>query len=325
MTEITTLPQPHRRLWEAALILITALWGWSFVAIHDALADLSDSAFNAYRFLVAAVIMLPMIIARRSVISRIDIIQGGMAGAALYLAVLFQTKGLKFTSASNAAFITGLAVIFTPLILFAWFKLKPGKQQVFGTFLATTGLALLTLKGLSIQKGDVFVLMCAASFALHIVLLSRASKIANIFNIAFIQISVVGLLSLMQSIAFQELSIPNGAATINAILVVGILGTALGFYVQTQAQVASSPNRIALIIVLEPVFGGFFGYILAGDRLTILNWIGAALIVAGMLVAETRFSRQRQESGNAAQEHYDRPTGQFDVPWDPSTIPLKDD
>jgi drug/metabolite transporter (DMT)-like permease len=240
--------------------------------------------------------MLLAVLAQRKAISKIDLLHGGMVGVALYLAFLFQTKGLKFTSASNAAFITGLAVIFTPALLFVWLKVKPERGQIMGAFLATIGLALLTLKGLSIQTGDLLVLICAASFALHIILLSRASKIANLLNIAFIQILVVGLLSLAQSMIFQELSAPKSAATINAILMIGILGTAIGFYVQTKAQVASSPNRIALIIVLEPAFGGFFGYVLAGDRLSVVNWIGAALIVAGMLVAETHFSRREPEA-----------------------------
>lgn len=286
-----SVPASHKKLWELALIFVTVLWGWSFVAIHDALAELSDSAFNAYRFLVAALVLLLVLVVRRKAISKIDVLQGGMAGLALYLAFLFQTKGLKFTSASNAAFITGLAVIFTPALLFLWFKTKPQRGQMIGALLATVGLALLTLKGLSVQKGDLLVLMCAASFALHIVVLSRASKVANHLNIAFIQILVVGLLSLGQSIIFQEFSAPQTVTTVNAILIIGILGTAIGFYVQTKAQVASSPNTIALIIVLEPVFGGLFGYFLAGDRLTAVNWTGAVLIVVGMLVAETHFDR----------------------------------
>jgi len=275
--------------------IVTALWGWSFVAIHDALNGMSDSAFNACRFLVAAVAMLLVAAARRRCISKIDLVQGSMAGMALYLAFLFQTKGLKFTSASNAAFITGLAVIFTPLLLFFWRHVKPERRQVVGIFLATIGLALLTLKGLSVRWGDLLVLMCAASFALHIILLSCASKMADAFNIALIQISVVGLLSLAQSVVLGEWAIPPAGAAVNAILVIGVLGTALGFYVQTKAQVASSPNKIALIIVLEPVFGGLFGYFLAGDRLTTHNWIGAALIVAGMLVTEIRLTRDRSE------------------------------
>lgn len=302
VTTIATLQIPaqtQQRLWEAGLILITALWGWSFVAIHDALAELSDSAFNAYRFLVAAALMLVVVVIGRTKISKADLTHGGVAGLALFLAFLFQTKGLKFTSASNAAFITGLAVIFTPFILFIWFKVKPEKRQIVGTVVATIGLALLTLRGLNIKPGDALVLMCAASFALHIILLSKASKVGNIVNLAFIQISVVGLLSLLQSIAFQELSVPNSQATISAILIIGIFGTAIGFYVQTKAQVASSPNRIALIIVLEPLFGGLFGYFLAGDRLTPLNFVGAALIVAGILVAELRFYKSKAVSSGS--------------------------
>lgn len=289
----TPVTLPHHKLrWEVAFVLVAALWGWSYVAVHDALKELSDSAFNAYRFLVAAAVLLLPLLAREKVVSKTDVLQGVGAGLALYLAFLFQTKGLKFTSASNVAFITGLAVIFTPIFLWIGFKTRPQRLQMFGAVLATTGLGLMTLKGLNVEPGDLLALLGAAAFALHIILLGRASKVADIFNITFIQILVVGILSLAQGLVFQEFSVPHGAVAIRAVVIVGILGTALAFYVQTKAQVASSANTIALIIVLEPLFGGLFGYLLAGDRLTVVNWVGAVFIVAGVLVAEVHFAQR---------------------------------
>lgn len=160
--------------------------------------------------------------------------------------------------------------------------------------MATIGLALLTLRGLSVHLGDMLVLLCAASFALHIIILSKVSKSGDVISLSFVQIAVVGLCSLIQALVFDEFSIPHQNSVWTAILIIGILGTALGFYVQTRAQVESSPNRIALIIVLEPVFGGLFGYLLAHDRLTLQNWVGAVLIILGMLVTEWQIKRKKQ-------------------------------
>ncbi|KMN35565.1 membrane protein [Chromobacterium sp. LK1] len=288
-------PCNHRQGWEAALILVTALWGWSFVAIHDALRYLSDSAFNAYRFLIAALVMLMVVLLKGGRFSRQDVLGGVAAGLALYLAFFFQTKGLAYTTASNASFITGLAVVFTPLFAYWLLKTRPEKRQLLGAATATIGLALLTLKNLAMHWGDVLVVLCAASFALHIVILSKASKTARVLNITFVQVAVVGGLSLLQSLALNEFALPSRSETINAILIIALLGTAIGFYVQTQAQVASSPNRIALIIVLEPLFGGVFAYFLAGDRLSPLNLLGAGLIVLGMLITEFNFKASRAE------------------------------
>lgn len=278
-------------IWELALVLVTVLWGWSFSAIHKALEFMSDSAFNAYRFLVAAIIIVPVLVLKKSKFSRSDIVGGGCAGLALYLAFFFQTKGLGLTSASNASFITGLAIVFTPIFAYILLKTVPKKQHILGATVATIGLALLTLQGLSIHVGDLLILLCAVSFASHIIILSRASKITNIINISFIQILIVGSFSLFQALASGEFSIPANRETINTIIVMATLGTALAFYIQTKAQVASSPNRIAIIIVLEPVFGGLFGYLLANDRLSMMNWGGAALILIAMLITEYNFKR----------------------------------
>ncbi len=252
---------------------------------------MSDSAFNVYRFLSAAAIIVPVLVLKNSRFSSRDIIGGGCAGLALYLAFFFQTKGLALTSASNTSFITGLALVFTPIFAYVFLKVTPKKQHIVGAAIATVGLALLTLQGLSVHVGDLLVLLCAVSFALHIVILSKVSKNTNILNIAFIQVFVVGMLALFQSLVCGEFSIPADTETVNTVIVMATLGTALAFYIQTKAQIASSPNRIALIIVLEPVFGGIFGYFLANDRLTLMNWVGAALILAAMLITEFNFKR----------------------------------
>ncbi|WP_080970724.1 DMT family transporter [Burkholderia cepacia] len=286
-----TVTKSSERFWALSLVGITALWGWSFVAIHDALSTLSASAFNSYRFLVASFVLVVIVIPVLGKFTKQEFFGGLYAGLALFCAFAFQTAGLKYTTASNAAFITGLAVVFTPLFSFLILRLNPTRQQLIGAVIATIGLGLLTIKGLSVHFGDILVLGCAASFALHIVILSRASKSAHSGRITLVQILVVGLASLAWSVMFGEFSLPKTGSSIWAIVIIGVLGTTLGFFVQTKAQISSPPSRIALIIVLEPVFGGLFGYFLAGDRLSGLNLIGAMLIILGMVVTEYRFSR----------------------------------
>ncbi|MGF6094287.1 DMT family transporter [Pseudomonas sp. 18175] len=272
--------------WCLALIGITALWGWSFVAIHDALSTLTASSFNALRFLSGTIAMV-IFIPRLKALSLKEVGNGVFAGAVLFLAFTFQTSGLNYTSASNASFITGLAILFTPLFAFLFLKLRPSKQQLLGGLTATAGLALLTLKGLSIHLGDLLVLICAAFTALHIVTLYVISKRTDTAALAFLQISTVAILSLIWSVSAGEFKLPKSLSVTYSILIIGIVGTALAFFIQTKAQTTASPSTIALILVLEPVFGGIFGYFLGGDRLSTINMAGALLIITGMIISET--------------------------------------
>jgi drug/metabolite transporter (DMT)-like permease len=165
-------------------------------------------------------------------------------------------------------------------------KVQPNKQQALGAAMAAVGLALLTISDLSVHIGDVLVLGCAVFTALHIVILSKVSKNHDAEVLAFIQVVVVGVLSLVWSIATGEFSTPHTSQALTTIVVLGIGGTAVGYFVQTKAQVESPPSRIALILVLEPVFRGLFGYLLGGDRLSVINLSGAVLIIVAMVVTE---------------------------------------
>ncbi|TFY92108.1 DMT family transporter [Pseudomonas kairouanensis] len=272
--------------WCLALIGITALWGWSFVAIHDALSTLTASSLNALRFLSGTIVMV-IFIPRLKALSLKEVGNGVLAGSVLFLAFTFQTSGLTYTSASNASFITGLAILFTPLFALLFLKLRPSKQQLLGGLTATAGLALLTLKGLSIHLGDLLVLICAAFTALHIVTLYVISKRTDTAALAFLQISTVAILSLIWSVSAGEFKLPKSMSVTYPILIIGIVGTALAFFIQTKAQTTASPSTIALILVLEPVFGGIFGYFLGGDRLSTINMAGALLIIIGMIISET--------------------------------------
>jgi drug/metabolite transporter (DMT)-like permease len=288
MTSNQTPSPTSEKFWALALVGVTILWGWSFVAIHETLATLSASAFNAYRFLVGGGIMLIFLARRRQRIRFAALRDGTIAGLALFLAFTFQTLGIAYTTASNASFITGLAVVFTPVFAWALLKSQPRLQQILGALIAAVGLGFLTLNDFSIHLGDALVFCCAIFTALHVVILSRVSKHHDAESLAFIQVMVVALLSLVWSVSAGQISIPRTGQALWTIAIVGIGGTAVGYFVQTKAQVQSPPNRIALILVFEPVFGGMFGYLLGGDRLSTINLFGAVLIIVAMLVTEFR-------------------------------------
>ncbi|MCF5226995.1 EamA family transporter, partial [Pseudomonas syringae] len=121
---------------------------------------------------------------------------------------------------------------------------------------------------------------------LHIIILSEVSKKVDAAVLAFVQVAVVGMLSLLWSFIDGGFQVPTSGSVMSAVLIIGVIGTAAAYFIQTKAQIASPPARIALILVLEPVFGGVFGYFLGGDRLGAVNLVGACLIVAGMVVTE---------------------------------------
>ncbi len=275
-------------VWEWALVGVTAVWGWTFVVVHDAIAMFPVSAFIAYRFVAAAVVMAMALLPALRATTRRELVGGAAAGGMLFTGYALQTLGLGATTPSNAGFITGLAVVFTPLLAFVLFRARPLRQQVLGAMMAAAGLGLLTMRGLEVHRGDVLVLGCAVAFALHILVLSRVSPGAHPGRLTVIQLATVGILGSIWAFGAHELVQPRGAQVWLALGVTAVVASSMAFFIQTKAQATTAPNRIALILTLEPVFGGLFGYWLAGDRLTPLNVVGAVLILLATVVTEMR-------------------------------------
>src|SRR6266536_1669391 len=261
--------------WELALIGVTAVWGATFVAVRDAVATIPPFTFVAYRFLAAAALLAgarPRALAGRP---RGLVAAGVVTGIALFAGYGFQTTGLQYTTASNAGFITGLSVVLTPLLAAVALRERPG-----------LGLALLSLQRLEVRRGDALVLGCAVAFAAHIVLLGRFAPRYSSYQLAVVQLATVGVLSLVWAGVTGGLAAPAGAQVWLALAVTAVLASAAGFLVQTRAQREVSPTKTAVILTMEPVFAGLFGFLLAGERLEARGWAGACCILAGMLVAE---------------------------------------
>jgi drug/metabolite transporter (DMT)-like permease len=278
--------------WTLALIGVTAIWGWSFVAKHENLATIPASTFNALTFLLAAAVLLPFASAGLRGLSRQDWLAGIGAGLVLFIAFSLQTTGVAYTTPSNAGFITGLCTVFTPLILYLTGKGQPNARQLAGTVIALVGLGFLSLEDFSVHYGDLLVLGCAVGFAAHIVVLSRIDSAAPSQVFAFLQLATVGVLSLVWSLGAGEFDVPTATAPLLTIAALALLSTALAYYIQTKAQAVLPAQKVALILICEPIFSGIFGYFMAGDRFTQAKAIGALLILAGLVFSEWRASAQ---------------------------------
>ena len=210
-----------------------------------------------------------------------------ITGFALFAGYAFQTVGLQYTTASNAGFITGMFVVFTPVIGAIVFRRLPSTAAGLGVILATGGLVLLAMpSGFHLRRGDALEVMTAITFAVHILLIARLGKDIPALRFTAVQIATAALLALAWSaVGEHNLGHPD-AGTWFGIVLTGILATALAFLVQTRAQKEIPPTRTAVILTAEPVFAGVFGYLVADDRLGARGYAGAGLIVAGILVAE---------------------------------------
>jgi drug/metabolite transporter (DMT)-like permease len=272
--------------WELALVAVTAVWGSTFVLVRDAVALVPPFAFIAYRFLAAAV-LLAALRPRLAAVGRRELATAGvLAGLALFAGYGFQTVGLQYTTASNAGFITGLAVVLTPLFAAVLLRQPPGRWPVLGALLAAVGLALLSLQRLEVRQGDALVLGCAVAFAAHILLLGRFAPRFPSYPLAVVQLATAGLLALGWAGVAGDLVVPGSAEVWVALAITSVVASAGAFLIQTRAQQEVSPTRTAVILTMEPVFAGLFGFLLAGERLSGRGWLGAGLILAGMLVAE---------------------------------------
>jgi drug/metabolite transporter (DMT)-like permease len=157
---------------------------------------------------------------------------------------------------------------------------------VLGACLAAVGLGLLSLQRLEVRQGDALVLGCAVAFATHILLLGRYAPRFSTYRLAVVQLATAGLAALAWAGLAGDLVAPASAQVWVALAITSVAASAGAFLVQTRAQREVSPTRTAVILTMEPVFAGLFGFLLAGERLSGRGWLGAGLILAGMLVAE---------------------------------------
>ena len=194
--------------------------------------------------------------------------------------------GVQSTTTSHAGFLVSLTVIFVPLFSSLFFKQKLARQVVIGVVLTTFGIALLTLKGdFTMKQGDLLCMLAAVSYAAHIVVTGQLTKHSDSIALGILQLGACGIISLFVSLWLESPTVPTSSAWV-AIVALGILCSAIGFVVQTVAQKYTTATHAGLIFSLEPVFAALFGYLFLGEVLSVKGYIGAALVLFGILYAE---------------------------------------
>jgi len=276
-----------------ALLSVTVIWGWTFVLVKEGASELGPLSFLAWRFLIALLALLLLLGPRLRRISRKELLQGLGIGLALFAGYLFQTWGLLYTSATKSGFITGLSVILVPLLSAAAFKERILGKGWLGAGLSAVGLGLILFgRGgagegeMVLNLGDLLTLLCALSFALQIILIGRFVTLENYPAILVIQIGSVFVLSLVGALLIERPTPAISSRGWEAILVTGLLATALAFFLQNRFQPLSTATQTAIIFSAEPVFAGLFGYLLLGERLSGLQLLGAAAILGAITVSQ---------------------------------------
>ena len=270
----------------AALILVTAVWGVTFVQVKDAVELYPLLAFLAVRYAIATVALAPPALGRVRTLGRDGLLAGGILGLLIALGIGLQTAGLERTTVTNAGFITGLYVLFTPLLGLALFRTRIPRELWVAVALAIVGLAMLSGVPEGSATGDLLVLASAVAQAFQIVMVERYARLYDVFALTFVQVAAACITFGAIALALGDLSVPRGTTVWAALIVTGLFAVAFGLLVQVWAQRRVSATRIAIIFSLETVFAGLAGYLFAGDRIGALGLAGCAVIFVGIVIAE---------------------------------------
>lgn len=276
---------------DLALLAVTFVWGVTFVVVQDALSGIGPYYFIGIRFALAFA-FLSLIYWKRFAQLNLETLQAGaIIGSVLFAGYAFQTVGLQYTTASNAGFITGLAVVLVPLVSALLTKKLPELITIIGVTSATLGLGLLSLgNNLTINFGDILVLFCALSYTAHIILVGKYAPKYDPVLLSILQIGVVAVISLGCGASLETIPEHFTRPVWLGLLITAIPATALAFLIQNSVQRFTSPTHTAIIFIMEPVFAAATGLLWAGEILTARQWVGCILILVGMLVTELKDS-----------------------------------
>ena len=279
----------RRQAADLALVWNTVIWGATFVLVKAVLRDISPLLFLALRFTLAALVLI-VVFRRKLDLRPASLFPGVLVGCCLFAGYFLQTTGLRYTSAPKSAFLTGLASVLVPLLGSLVYRMKPQGSELLGVFVATAGMALMTLEGPigRVNRGDLLTFCCAFAFAAHIVVMGHYTERARFEQLAMVQIVTAAVLSWALMRPMEQPYLVWRPAVFYGILITGVLATALAFAIQAWAQQYTTSTRTALIYLLEPVVAWITSYLLAGEGLSARASVGAALILGGVLLVELK-------------------------------------
>lgn len=285
---------------DISLLLITVIWGSSFTLMKNVLERIPPFAYLSLRFILAGIILVVLFYKRLSSITKRTLLFSFILSLLLFGGMAFQVIGLRYTSASNSAFITGLCVIMVPVISMLFLQKKPDKNSVMGVILAFCGLFFLA-GGLEFKfnLGDFLTLLCAFCFAFQIILVDKFIAKEEPVLLSVLQIVFAAILYSIAWGTIDNKPFVIDKPVILTLVITGVLGTALAYSVQIVAQKHTSPTHAALILTAEPVFGVLFAVLIPNSQgvaevLDMKKVIGCTLIILGMLVCELKFGGEKE-------------------------------
>jgi len=299
---ISKFSLPTKFRGEIAMMIVTILWGATFVIVKESIRDISAMLFIAFRFTIAGLIILPFIIKRKSSFKKEALLAGIFLGAILFIGFATQTIGLKFTTATKSGFITGSSVVMVPFLQIIISKKNPSVGSFIGVTLVFIGILFLSSGGDSIFSfisdigknfniGDGFTIACAISYAAYIVYLDKLSHRHDFWVLLFLQIIVSATLAYAAAIFSSTCEIEKLKIDITKNLIFGlaytsILATLVTTALQTRYQKLITPTKAGIIYSFEPVFAAIIAYFALAESINTLGFIGSALIFSGLIISE---------------------------------------
>lgn len=276
------------------LVLIAFIWGSTFVLVKEALNDASPLLLNSARMLVAAALLGVFYRKKIAVLTKPSLTAGVLAGIFLFAGYAFQTSGLKLTTPSKSAFLTGTSSVLVPIALVAIWRVRIHLWRVVGIVLALIGLFMMTVPGgpagladfANVNLGDLLTIGCALCFTFHVIFVGRASQRFPFEQVAFLQVGAAAILMTVSTPLLEHPYFRFTPTVITAILITGTLCTAVAFSVQSWAQQFTPATHTALIFTTEPVFAWLTSFIYLHERLGLRAGAGALLILGGVLISE---------------------------------------
>ncbi|HDR6289648.1 TPA: DMT family transporter [Bacillus cereus] len=274
------------------ILLVTMTWGSSYLFMKIGLETVSSFSLVALRFGIAFLVCAVVFFKQFRSIQFVTLKYGFILGFLLFVVSSSVILGLKTTTASNAGFLASLTVIFIPLLSIVLFKDRLSYRLIISSLVAMTGIGLLTLNNqLTLNSGDLFCILAALFYAFHIIVTGMAAKVANTLQLGILQLGFAGGFGILFALIFEKPQLPSTKESWFAVLVLSIVCSAFAYIIQAMAQKYTTPTHTGLIFSLEPVFSALFAYLFMNELLPLKGYIGALLILSGVILAEIKVKR----------------------------------
>lgn len=275
------------RLAVIALLGVGFVWGAAFVLMKDAIEQQPYMDFLATRFSIAAIAMIILRPRVGLAMKQGDLKFGALIGVVLAFGYITQTIGLELTTAATSGFLTGLYVVFTPLIAWVFTRRKFATRVIVGVVLAMIGLAVFSgaATDVEFQVGQIWLVVCAVLYAIHILLLGKYGMGRSSYRMAMIQIGFAAVVCWGFALIDGYQPPPNFEVWF-AILFTALLSTVIAFWVQTWAQTMIDPARVALLITSEVLFTAILAVGLGQEPITVAMVVGGSIMLGAMLIVE---------------------------------------